>query len=227
MSAEANGMEQEQSGDQEEERAEQFLSPSSKIPDPNGQEASTMSQPTAAAATGQGNSQESSQSGKPTKSKNPCLMCGKPCASGTIQCTICTMWCHRACTKLSKEAIKGLEVQAKETGQAYWACRSCLSFNHKFNAHMKETSRRQDVAKSRVDDNSRNIEEIRRLLEDTRKEMREQTNKTEGRPDGEDDGRRTEGKGVKKAESCDTWSTRARNWSYKPSGQNGDGQRGN
>ena len=44
------------------------------------------------------------------------------------------------------------------------------------------------MAKSRVDDNSRNIEEIRRLLEDTRKEMREQTNKTEGRPDGEDDG---------------------------------------
>ena len=61
MSAEDNGMEQEQSGDQEEERAEQFLSPSSKIPDPNGQEASTMSQPTAAAATGQGNSQDSSQ----------------------------------------------------------------------------------------------------------------------------------------------------------------------
>ena len=89
MSAEDNGMEQEQSGDQEEERAEQFLSPSSKIPDPNGQEASTMSQPTAAAATGQGNSQDSSQSVKPTKSKNPCLMCGKPCASGTIQCTNC------------------------------------------------------------------------------------------------------------------------------------------
>ena len=70
------------------------------------------------------------------------------------------MWCHMPCTKLSKEAIKGLEVQAKEVGQAYWSCRSCMSFNHKWNALMKENSRRQDETDSRVEENRRNIEEF-------------------------------------------------------------------
>ena len=78
-----------------------------------------------------GLSEENIQPVNPSKSKYPCLYCAKNCASGAIQCTICTLWAHRACTKLSKEAIKGLEVQAKEVGLAYWACRSCLSFKNK------------------------------------------------------------------------------------------------
>ena len=93
------------------------------------------------------------------------------------------MWCHMSCTKLSKEALKGLEIQAKEVGQAYWACRSCMSFNTKWNALMKETSRRQDVTESKVEDNSRNIEELRRLVEATRKEQRDQAKEMEGMSD--------------------------------------------
>ena len=79
-----------------------------------------------------------------------------------------------SCTKLSKEALKGLEVQAKETGQAYWACRSCMNFNKKWNVLMKETSKRQEATETKVEDNRRNIEDLRRLLEATRKEMRDQ-----------------------------------------------------
>ena len=78
-----------------------------------------------------------------------------------------------SCTKLSKEALKGLEVQAKETGQAYWACRSCMNFNKKWNAHMKETSKKQEATDSKVEDNRKNIEDMRRLLEATRKEVRD------------------------------------------------------
>ena len=77
------------------------------------------------------------------------------------------------CTKLSKEALKGLEVQAKETGHAYWACRSCMSFNKKWNAHMKESSKKQEATDFKVEDNRKNIEDIRRLLEATRKEVRD------------------------------------------------------
>ena len=120
------------------------------------------------------------QANKTTKPKNPCLLCGKPATSGTIQCTICSMWCHPACTKLSKEALKGLDVQAREVGHAYWACRSCMSFNHKWNAQMKETNRRQDATDARVEENSRNIEDVRKLLEATRKEMRDKAKETEG-----------------------------------------------
>ena len=164
----------------EEEGMEQFFSPNSqRAPDP-------VSQDTAAQASQvqPGPSQQNLQTGKTTaaasKGKNPCLVCGKPCTSGTIKCTICSMWCHMPCTKLSKEALKGLEIQAKEVGQAYWACRSCMNFNHKWNALMKETSRRQDMTDSRVERAERNIDELRQLMEDTRREMRNQAAETAG-----------------------------------------------
>ena len=49
--------------------------------------------------------------------KDPCIFCGKNCTKGTIQCTICALWAHMAFTGLSKEALKGLEVQTKEVGR--------------------------------------------------------------------------------------------------------------
>ena len=52
----------------------------------------------------------------------PCVYNGEHCAKGMVQCTICSLWCHMACTGLSKEVLRGLELQAKEVGRAYWAC---------------------------------------------------------------------------------------------------------
>ena len=159
--------------EEQEERPEQFFSPGGEQ---TTQETSSQSQAAPAPPSQEGRG----GGGKTTKKTSPCIMCGKECTRGTIQCTICTMWCHMACTKLSKEALKGLEVQAKEVGQAYWACRSCMSFNNKWNAHMKETSRRQEETDSKVEDNKRNIDELRNLLEATRREMRTQASMVDG-----------------------------------------------
>ena len=163
MSTEEDNMVQEPYNG-EEEGMEQFFSPNSqRAPDPASQDTAAQ-----ASQVQTGPSQQNLQTGKTTaaasKGKNPCLVCGKPCTSGTIKCTICSMWCHMPCTKLSKEALKGLEIQAKEVGQAYWACRSCMNFNHKWNALMKETSRRQDMTDSRVERAERNIDELRQLM---------------------------------------------------------------
>ena len=176
MSAEENAMDQELNNGQEVEGTEQFFSPGGEQ---TSQETSSQSQvaPATQPAT------KTTKKKQNTDKKSICLLCGKECSSGTIQCTICSMWCHMSCTKLSKEALKGLEIQAKEVGQAYWACRSCMSFNTKWNALMKETSRRQDVTESKVEDNSRNIEELRRLVEATRKEQRDQAKEMEGMSD--------------------------------------------
>ena len=112
--------------------------------------------------------------------KDPCIFCGKNCTKGTIQCTICALWAHMACTGLSKEALKGLEVQAKEVGRAYWACRSCMNFNTKWNNQMREVSKRQDETETRVANNSDKIDEVMKITEDLRRELREQARKTEG-----------------------------------------------
>ena len=110
----------------------------------------------------------------------PCIYCGKSAAKGAVQCTICALWCHMTCTGLSKEAIKGLEVQAKEVGLAYWACRACMNFNTKWNNQMRQVCKRQDETEARVESNSDKIEEVRKMTEELRHELREQVKKTEG-----------------------------------------------
>ena len=176
---------------------EQFLPASQTVEAENDQEQDAghgAAQEASQAASGQ----ETVQAGKNTRQKNakgkqpakekqpagppkdPCIYCGANCAKGAIQCAVCALWAHMSCTGLSKEALKGLEVQAKEVGQAYWACRSCMNFNSKWNTQMREVSRRQDETEAKVADNSDKIEEVRRITEDLRRELREQAKKTDG-----------------------------------------------
>ena len=176
---------------------EQFLPASQTVEAENDQEQDAghgAAQEASQAASGQ----ETVQEGKNTRQKNakgkqpakekqpagppkdPCIYCGANCAKGAIQCAVCALWAHMSCTGLSKEALKGLEVQAKEVGQAYWACRSCMNFNSKWNTQMREVSRRQDETEAKVADNSDKIEEVRRITEDLRRELREQAKKTDG-----------------------------------------------
>ena len=192
----------------DEDGSEQFFSPNSqRAPDPTSQNTASQasqgqpgpSQETSQAATGQ----ETAQAGKVTRQKktkekekpkekekqkekqpagppkDPCIYCGANCTTGTIQCASCALWAHNSCTGLPKEALKGLEVQAKEVGKAYWACRSCMNFNNKWNPQMKEVSRRQDETDMRVDENSRLIEGVRNIAEEARREVREQANMAE------------------------------------------------
>lgn len=103
----------------------------------------------------------------------PCLVCGKNVGKGSVQCTLCMLWCHKVCTHLSKEAFKGLEVQAKETGTAYWACKSCLSFAQKINHQFKETNRRQEEMEARVEVNTRKINNNEREVDKLKQEVQD------------------------------------------------------
>ena len=85
-----------------------------------------------------------------------------------------------SCTGLSKEALKGLEIQAKEVGQAYWACRACMNFNNKWNKQMREVNKRQEETEAQVANNTDKIEEVRMVTEELRRELKEQAKKTEG-----------------------------------------------
>ena len=153
-----------------------------------------ISQPEASQAatntqeTSQGKATKQKKAKEPAKTKEtaakkdpfPCIYCPRNCASGAIQCAICALWCHMACTGLSKEALKGLEVQAKEVRKAYWACKSCMNFNTKWNNQMREVCKRQDDTEAKVADNSDRIEEVRRETEELRHELREQVRRTDG-----------------------------------------------
>ena len=123
---------------------------------------------------------EAATAAKSKKVKDPCIICSKNTGSGgAIQCTICTMWCHTKCSGLSKEILKGLEVQARELGITYWACRSCTSFNHKVNTQLREVNKRQDATDKKVEENKQRIEAVNKVAEEAKNEVRAQANQIE------------------------------------------------
>jgi hypothetical protein len=124
-------------------------------------------------ATAQQNTQPAPQSKRAKKQPDhPCLSCGKNVTTGAVQFTLCTLWCHKACTGLSAEAFRGLEVQAKETGLAYWACRSCLTFANKVNRQLQAASKRQDEVEEKVERNIRETNNNRQEIEQLKEELR-------------------------------------------------------
>lgn len=70
---------------------------------------------------------------------------------------------------MSDEGFKALQVQAKELGMAYWACKSCLSFAQKMNHSFKEMTKKMDELTDRVEANEKRIGETENGLEDVKK----------------------------------------------------------
>jgi hypothetical protein len=118
--------------------------------------------------------------------KHPCVACGKNVTGAAVQCTMCTMWCHKPCTGLSAEAYKGLELQSKEVGTAYWACRACLSFATQVNRQLQETSRRQDEIEARVETNAGGVRQNAQDIESLRQELRQVMSKMDGEREASD-----------------------------------------
>ncbi len=91
---------------------------------------------------------------------NQCLGCGKQCTSQqfSVQCTLCSLWCHRDCEGISEAYFKALEMQMKEMGTAFWACRSCLSFATKVNSQFKDMDRRLGEVSAKTETVSKQVE---------------------------------------------------------------------
>ncbi len=58
---------------------------------------------------------------------------------------------------MSDKVFKGLERQAKEMGQSFWACRSCLNFATKVNHQFKEVTEQMTKINNKVDENTKEI----------------------------------------------------------------------
>ena len=166
---------------------ELFLPASQMIENESGQEAEASQGASKEAGQAAPGPETSQGKGKGKKAKettkkkdDPCIYCGKNCVKGCVQCAVCSLWSHMSCTGLSKEAIRGLEVQAKEVGQAYWACRACMNFSNKWHSQMREVNKRQEETEARVEANTDKIEEVRLNTEELRREFREYVQRTEG-----------------------------------------------
>jgi hypothetical protein len=92
---------------------------------------------------------------------------------------MCSLWCHKECARISEEFFKSLEIQKKEMGIAYWACRSCVSFATKMNTKFKEIDKRMDQLSERVDENSDGLELAQQKIDKVEKSVREVEKKVE------------------------------------------------
>ncbi len=74
------------------------------------------------------------------------------------------LWGHKDCAGISDAFFKNLELQKKEMGQSFWACRSCVSFASTFatkvNTKLKEVSDRVDTQQEKVDANTGGLKEV-------------------------------------------------------------------
>jgi hypothetical protein len=109
--------------------------------------------------------------------KNPCLACAKECTGQqySVHCTLCSLWCHKECAGISDAFFKNLELQIKEMGQSFWACRSWVSFASTFatkvNAKLKEVSDKVDNLQEKVEENTGGLEEAQGKINNVEKKV--------------------------------------------------------
>lgn len=72
---------------------------------------------------------------------------------------------------MSDEGFKALQVQARELGQAFWACRSCLSFAVKMNSQMRVVTKQVEELKEKVEENTKLIQGNADSVEDVKKSV--------------------------------------------------------
>jgi hypothetical protein len=108
------------------------------------------------------------------KAKDTCLACGKAFtkSDACIQCAICRLWIHhKPCSAVSDDGFKFLSEQLQATGDAYWACRSCLAYSQGITKRVKEVERKLDEVQQEVKNNTKEIERVDQNIEVLKKDM--------------------------------------------------------
>jgi Pyruvate/2-oxoacid:ferredoxin oxidoreductase delta subunit len=98
------------------------------------------------------------------------LGCGKKLKKSetSVQCTVCSLWCHKECAAISNEFLKFLEEQKKNTGLAYWACRPCTLYAQGMKHRLREMEKRLDSVEEANKKNDNNISQVKKKVEKLR-----------------------------------------------------------
>jgi hypothetical protein len=123
-----------------------------------------------------------------------CLGCGKKFAQkeAAVKCSICCLWCHKACSGLTNDFFKCLAEQYKATKRAYWACRACGNYAETMQHKLREIQEQATEAIRIGHENSEEITKLKGMVEKEReradkavtkleKEMQEEMTRREER----------------------------------------------
>jgi len=84
-----------------------------------------------------------------------CLACNKKFTKTEfcVQCTVCGLWAHKACIGMSDEIFNFFELQHKQTGITYWACRPCTAYAQGMNHRVKQLEEEMEEMKTACNKN--------------------------------------------------------------------------
>jgi hypothetical protein len=96
-----------------------------------------------------------------------CLACGKKFDKKdyAIQCTICSLWVHKTCAGISDELFAMIDLQHKETGTAYWACRACTVYAKGMTTRMREVEKQLEKVQTACNDNAGGLKNVREVVD--------------------------------------------------------------
>lgn len=113
------------------------------------------------------------------KSQHLCGQCSKACTTGTVQCSSCDRWFHKACcgTSMTEEMFKLIVTIAETGGSHCWNCPGCDCAYKKLNKRILNLEKRQDATDAVVAQHTGQLEahdgkfqEVEKALKDISKE---------------------------------------------------------
>ena len=131
----------------------------------------------------------------PRKKDFPCIRCDNhvPKVGAALQCSMCDLWAHKACTGIDDNVYDYIVNQQKhQGGHVLWACASCLAFASKFNAKIRDFEKRFDSMEESVTNQATAMKDVQDSLstvEASLKSMKESVTKVTVSADASDKGK--------------------------------------
>jgi hypothetical protein len=91
-----------------------------------------------------------------------CLGCSKKFKQSeySLQCTICGLWIHKACSGITDELYNLIDLQLQQTGRTYWACRPCTVYSQGLTHRMKEIENQLNEVKATCSRNEDGLQKV-------------------------------------------------------------------
>ncbi len=110
-----------------------------------------------------------------------CLGCSKKFKQSeySLQCTICGLWIHKACSGITDELYNLIDLQLQQTGRTYWACRPCTVYSQGLTHRMKEIENQLTEVKATCSRNEDGLQKVQAEVSKLAERVSKQEKKVE------------------------------------------------
>ncbi len=112
----------------------------------------------------------------PRSESATCLACGKKIGKSdySVQCTLCGLWIHKTCARMTEELFNMIKYQVKQTGRTYWACRSCTNYAEGMHHRMKQIEEKLAEVKQSCSNNEEGLTQVQAEVDRLAEKVEEQ-----------------------------------------------------